>query len=139
VHLRPDIEVTSESVECALIVHLAGELDLFSAEVCGARLRQVAVARRPPFVVVVDLSEVRFLAVAGIRALLEFATCAAGRGIRTHFVAPVRLTRIMTRVGVAAQLPCFASRDEALSGFLAQAADDAGPRQVIPVEVGEIT
>ncbi|WP_232519827.1 STAS domain-containing protein [Actinosynnema pretiosum] len=97
------------------VVHVAGEVDLVSAPVLRGAL-DLALEHRPP-VLVLDLREVRLLAVAGLAALTG-ACLRAGELTRLRVVAthhavlrPLRVTALDRLVEVR---PCLG---EALAPF----------------------
>jgi anti-sigma B factor antagonist len=94
-----------------IVVHVAGELDLATAGQLERRLLEVP----PAAAVIVDLSEVRFLAVAGIAVLLR----AAGRARderRGFAVVVVRhnVTRVLRATGADRETTIFTTVSDAV-------------------------
>lgn len=107
------LTVNLERSDSAIVVHVAGEADLLTAP----RLEEAintALAERPD-ALVVDLSEVGFLASAGL-ALLVAAYRQAGEHIRVRLVADGQLVmRPLEVSGIAAELEIFSTVREALA------------------------
>lgn len=82
-------------------VVLRGALDAMTAPGCAIRLRAVISGLARGDVLVVDLRELDFLAVAGARALIGAAEQCTGRGIRLRLVAtPGHVVRdVLERLG----------------------------------------
>jgi len=103
-----EVGVTVESTELALVLRLSGELDVATVSVCRRRLFEAAAAVPPPYLMVVDLTGLGFLAASGIRVLLTMAEAAACRGVDTRVVAThPTMRRILALDGVQHRLPCF--------------------------------
>ena len=104
------LDVTTD-VDGALV--LAGEIDSYTAPELSERLDA------DPSLVVLDLTEVRFMDSAGLRALLNAHSAAARHGGSVRLAAlqamPARIVRI-TRVD--AHLPVHATVDDALTAVL---------------------
>jgi anti-sigma B factor antagonist len=92
----PNLRVTSRTVGTAVVVEVAGEIDLLTAgDVQAAITAGVATA---PETLVVDLTEVSFMDSAGL-AMLAHGHMTAGEGVALRVVAtnpatlkPIRLT-----------------------------------------------
>lgn len=94
------------------MLEVAGDIDAGTAgsfeELLLPRLR--ATAR----LVVVDLSEVRFLGVAGLEVLRRARLRALGNGSRLRVVTGGHaVSHALDRTGVGAQLSCHTTRDAA--------------------------
>lgn len=97
----------------AVVLCVGGEIDLETA----SHLQEAASAalREHPKTLIVDLSEVEFLASAGMTVLLE---CQQQAGTRTRFrvvAGGSAVFRPMDLVGVTRQIVIFPSREEALA------------------------
>jgi anti-sigma B factor antagonist len=97
------------------VVAARGELDFATAPVLGQRVRRLLFwndATR----VIVDLSEISFIDSSGVRALLLSRTHAKSLDRPVLFVCPEgNVLRRVQAYGLAAQLPLYASRDDALA------------------------
>lgn len=115
--LRPQdlLQVTAHHAERAVVLAVAGEIDLLSAPVLGGEVT-TALAGAPELLVI-DLSEVSFLASIGITVLLE-ARREAGSGTRVRVVAPEDgvVNRTLRLTGLHEALAVAATRDDALAG-----------------------
>ncbi|WP_370967303.1 STAS domain-containing protein [Amycolatopsis sp. cg9] len=115
--LRPQdlVNVTRERIGDAVVLVVSGEVDLLSASVLSDAI--TGVLADPPRLLVVDLTEVSFLASIGITALLE-ARRGAGAGTRVRVVAPERsvVARTLQLTGLRETLAVTATRDAALAG-----------------------
>lgn len=96
-----------------VVLAVSGELDLLTTQELE---KQLSSALAPPNrVVVVDLSEVRFLGSAALSALLSSAESAGSNGIEFKLVAADRATlRPMEVTGISSNFTIFGSVDEAL-------------------------
>jgi anti-sigma B factor antagonist len=108
------VAVWVRATEHALIVTVAGEIDVRTApEVTAATQR--ALAERPA-TIVVDLSEVTFLGSAGLSVLLAAHRRAAPHS-RVHIVATKRtVLRPIQLTGLEQELALFSSLEDALEG-----------------------
>lgn len=109
------LEVAHETVDDAVVVRVAGELDMMTAPVLHEHLEQVYGQTRAPQVVVADLTGLRFLGSAGIAELLEaHERCQDQQtplwvvAAEPNTVRPLRLTgvdQILHVVGSLASVP----------------------------------
>lgn len=110
------IEITSRDTgyEGVVVLSVSGELDLLTAEVLDAQLKD---AISPPNkLVVLDLSEIQFLGSAALSSLLVGAEAAKSRGIEFHLVATERVViRPIEITGVSSSFTIFDSVDAALA------------------------
>lgn len=99
----------------AVVLAVAGEVDLLSASLLGEGITSALAGA--PDLLVIDLSEVSFLASIGITALLE-ARREAGTGTRVRVVAPEAgvVNRTLRLTGLHEALAVAGTRDEALNG-----------------------
>ncbi|WP_410588240.1 STAS domain-containing protein [Amycolatopsis sp. lyj-23] len=115
--VRPQdlLRVTAHHSGGHVVLAVAGEVDLLSAPVLGDGV--TAALAEAPELLVIDLSEVSFLASIGITVLLE-ARREAGSRTRVRVVAPERgvVNRTLQLTGLHEALAVAATRDEALSG-----------------------
>ncbi|HET9255171.1 MAG TPA: STAS domain-containing protein, partial [Pseudonocardiaceae bacterium] len=108
-----DLRVTVEARGDAIVLAVAGELDMLTAG--GLRQAIVTVLDSRPRVLVVDLSKVEFMASAGMNVLVE-ADEAAGSATLLRVVATGNVTMRPLRVtGLAEYLAVFESLDAALA------------------------
>lgn len=99
------------------VVHLSGRIDTAGAAAVDLKMRAIADSRRA---VVVDLTQVNFLASMGIRALTLFAQTIAKNGGRVAcFGANENVTRVLEISGVTSFLP--------IQGGLGTAATSVSP------------
>ncbi len=115
--VRPQdlLRVTAHDADGAVVLAVAGEVDLFSAPVLGDAVT-TALADAPELLVI-DLSEVSFLASIGITALLE-ARREAGTATRVRIVAPAGgvVNRTLELTGLHEALAVTTTRAAALTG-----------------------
>ncbi|WP_307793236.1 STAS domain-containing protein [Amycolatopsis sp. MtRt-6] len=115
--VRPQdlLRVTAHHTDGAVVLAVAGEVDLLSAPVLGSEVT-TALANAPDLLVI-DLTDVSFLASIGITVLLE-ARREAGAGTRIRVVAPEAgvVHRTLRLTGLLDALAVAATRDEALTG-----------------------
>jgi anti-anti-sigma factor len=81
------IEMVPRRFDAALVVSLAGEIDLGNAEAAAAALGRASAATDAGEVLVVDLTELSHLSLAAARALYRLAADRADQGLRTRLVA----------------------------------------------------
>jgi anti-sigma B factor antagonist len=102
-----------ETVGGAVVVHLAGELDLYNAEELRASLARATEGR--PSRVVLDLADVDFLDSTALGVLIEAHSKLERDGLA--LAAPQLETRRTLQVsGIDRHLPVHDSVDAALSG-----------------------
>ncbi|MGW3992492.1 STAS domain-containing protein [Amycolatopsis sp. NPDC004772] len=115
--VRPQdlLRVTAHDAGSAVVLAVAGEVDLLSAPLLGDGVT-TALAGAPDLLVI-DLSEVSFLASIGITVLLE-ARHAAGTAARLRVVAPGDgvVSRTLRLTGLHEALAVTTTREDALSG-----------------------
>jgi len=109
------LRVTVHHSDGAVVLAVAGEVDLLSAPVLGSEVT-TALADTPELLVI-DLSEVSFLASIGITVLLE-ARREAGTATRVRVVAPEHgiVHRTLGLTGLHEALAVKTSRADALAG-----------------------
>ncbi len=71
-----ELSVTRSATTTAVILHLRGEIDLATVDETARALFDAADGLPPPNLIVLDLRSVNFVAVAGVRALHQFASVA---------------------------------------------------------------
>jgi anti-anti-sigma factor len=102
--------LTTARVGHVLVGHLAGELDLESADIFQEIPIEEAAA------VVLDLARLDFCDSTGLNALLRLRVDAENRGIRVHLAAPSeQVVRVLGITGTDAVFPVHASIEEALA------------------------
>jgi anti-anti-sigma factor len=106
------LTVVRQTAGEAVVVSVDGEVDAFTLHLLEAELA----ASLPASVVVVDLSEVSFLASCGISTLMSHHERLACLGSELRLVVPPHqpVKRAVRITGVTEELPVFASRPEAL-------------------------
>ncbi|WIX84816.1 STAS domain-containing protein [Amycolatopsis sp. DG1A-15b] len=113
--IRPQdlLRVTAHHSGGAVVLAVTGEVDLLSAPMLGDGVT-TALADAPELLVI-DLSEVSFLASIGITVLLE-ARRQAGTGTRIRVVAPEDgvVNRTLRLTGLHEALAVTTTRDDAL-------------------------
>ncbi|MEV6876690.1 STAS domain-containing protein [Amycolatopsis sp. NPDC051128] len=114
--LRPQdlLRVTAHHPGDAVLLAVSGEVDLLSAPVLEAEVAAALAAT--PKLLVIDLTEVSFLASIGITALLN-ARRAAGAGTGVRVVAPEDgvVARTLRLTGLHETLAVVATRADALA------------------------
>jgi anti-sigma B factor antagonist len=111
------IAIDTASIEGGVIIAVAGEIDLLTADELTEALA-TEVARHA--LVVVDLTEVAFLSSSGLAALALAHRAAQEAGHVLRLVAGNRVTlRPIQITGLADQIAVFASLPEAVAGVAA--------------------
>jgi anti-sigma B factor antagonist len=111
--IQPAISVQVTPVDDAVVLSVSGEIDLVTAPQLGESIN-AAMAQEPP-TLVVDLSEVDFLASAGMAVLLGCNQQAQGK-LRFRVVAAGDTTfRPMELTGVPDEISIFPTREQALA------------------------
>lgn len=116
-HVPEDrIQVTVQAATGAVVLGVRGEIDLGNAAKTGDVLRSAAADTPPPWLVVLDLTELAFLSAAGVRALYGFAAENGERGVRTRLVvAPDSVVGSVARLAeLHAHVPMYTTLAEAL-------------------------
>jgi anti-anti-sigma factor len=109
----PGLSVTTEQHGDAVVLNVAGEIDLATAPQLGESIKQ-AMAEGPK-TVVVDLTEVDFLASAGMAVLIGCHQQAKGN-LSFRIVATGSATfRPMELTGMTEEISIYPTRDEALA------------------------
>ena len=105
----------SHAGDGAVIVHVAGEIDLLTANVLGERIReQLDPANR---LLVLDLSGVTFLGSAGLAEIVSASQAGADWGAKMLLVATNRaVVRPLEVTGLSSLFTLYASVDAALAG-----------------------
>ena len=107
--------VSERSVDEVVVVAASGVIDMLTAPQFGEALR--AALEKKPEQLVVDLTEVEFLASAGMGVLVA-AHEEAGSATRLRVVAEGPATsRPLKLVGIADIVPLFATVDEAVASL----------------------
>ncbi|MGH3518140.1 MAG: STAS domain-containing protein [Haloechinothrix sp.] len=97
-----------------VVLSVAGELDLLTANVLDEELKATLVP--PNEIVVLDMSEVHFLASAGLSTLLAGAESAKSGGIDLRLVANARvILRPLEITGIRSTFTVFDSVEAALA------------------------
>jgi anti-sigma B factor antagonist len=107
-----DLRITVESRGSAVVLAVAGELDMLTVHQLEQAIATALEARLP--VLVVDLSKVEFMASAGMNVLAA-ASQAAGSTTQLRIVASGNVTfRPLRITGLTEHLAVFKSLDDAL-------------------------
>ena len=114
VDVDPIVRVTSRALSAAVVVEVAGEVDLASAADVADVVRAAFESR--PGRVVIDLTEVRFLASAGLSVLVHAERTARESNQLLHVVVGehVSVARSLTTSGLADHFTSFHRLDDAL-------------------------
>ena len=108
------VQVNSERLGAATVVHTAGELDLHTAATLQAELEAAVAAQAT--LVVVDLAAVDFMDSTGLSAIV-----AAVAGVREYggevrvVTATPKITKVFTLTGVDQQVSMYDTVEEALT------------------------
>jgi anti-sigma B factor antagonist len=84
---RQSLRIAHETIGSALVVHVAGEIDLVTAPELQAQLDKVCAQARPPQIVVADLSAVGFMGSAGLTVLIDADKRCRAQLVRLRIVA----------------------------------------------------
>ena len=96
------LRITVEAVEEARLVRLAGELDASTARELRAHVRAARVERAP---LLLDLADVNFIDLSGLRVLLDASHAAADTGWPFSIVRPsARVQRLIDLTATASEL-----------------------------------
>ncbi len=97
------------------VVHAAGELDLVTAPRLVAELTAARAQAQPPGPVVIDLTEVTFMASVGLGILIDHNRLCHDAGVELRVVAGNRtVARTITRTGLNDALTIFPTLATAL-------------------------
>jgi len=109
------MEMTTEELEKGVTkINLIGRLDVAAAGQIETRFSAVTGARRA---VVVDLSQVTFLASMGMRMLLIAAKTIASKGGKMALLAPTaEVKTVLQTARIDALIPIYDQRDAAFAG-----------------------
>jgi anti-sigma B factor antagonist len=109
------LRLARASVVDGVVVHVAGEVDLVTAPQLDDELTDVEVRPVPPARLVLDLTEVTFLASVGLAALIDHDERCREAGIELRVVAGNRtVSRSISSIGLAATLDVYDSLDDAV-------------------------
>jgi anti-sigma B factor antagonist len=107
--------VARESVDEAVVVRVAGELDQATADELSDCLSGAVRAVTPPARVVVDLTEVSFLGACGIGVLLDHQDLCLSRGSALVVVAStssvLRPLEVLELTGALGVRPCLSAHN----------------------------
>jgi anti-sigma B factor antagonist len=99
-----------------VVVHVAGELDLTTAPVLVGELTLARAEATPPGPLVIDLTDVTFMASVGLSILIEHNRLCREVDVELHVVAGNRtIVRTITMTGLDGTLAVFATLAEALA------------------------
>jgi anti-anti-sigma factor len=119
--LRVQTELTTGG---AVIVRVAGELDMATAPVLRERLRAAQAAATPPAALIVDLTNVSFLGATGLGLLIETHRRAVELGSPLYLVSTRHyLRRALQITGLDQTLTLQPTIGDALNGAPAPVAD----------------
>jgi anti-sigma B factor antagonist len=113
----PTMELTTQELPNGVErIALAGRMDTAGAQAIDLRFTSLATTR--PALIVVDLSQVSFLASMGIRTLLSAARALMRRGGRMVLASPQPLVGEVLKVaGIEALIPVYADVASACAGL----------------------
>ncbi len=107
------LNLESHAADAFTVVRATGELDLDTQD----EFEDVVSAHLTSSSVVVDLSDVEFLAISALRALMVCHAVAGGVGREVYYAGPTRQTRRLLDVaGLDATLTLRSSVDEVVCG-----------------------
>lgn len=110
------LRVWHEPAPGGLVVHVAGEIDLVTAPQLTDELVAVEKQSPPPARLVLDLTEVTFLASVGLSALLDHDRRCREVGSKLQVVTGNRtVARSIVLTGLAETLTVFDTLDEAVA------------------------
>jgi anti-sigma B factor antagonist len=111
-HNPGPMTVTRTERDGSVIVRMVGELDMTTVNLASTALDEVAGPRRT---VVIDLTEIRFFASAGLNLLLQLHKDAVQRQMDVRLATEQRaVLRPLALMGLADLFPIHASVDEAI-------------------------
>lgn len=102
------LKIASVDIEDALILCLAGEVDLSNADLCAQALVNATAGRTPPLVVL-DLTATDYVSMAGVRVLGHFADTSRARGVPVCVLldAASVLRQVIRVARIQKRLPMF--------------------------------
>jgi anti-anti-sigma factor len=110
------LTVTRERVGAAVVLHVHGEIDMVSTGLLDAELQAAEDVTDPPALVVLDLSDVLFLASMGLALLVAHHERCAEHGIALRVVAAHRqVLRPIEITGLDQKLALVRTVDEAVA------------------------
>jgi anti-sigma B factor antagonist len=105
----PGLRVEHEQVGAAVVVHVAGELEMTTASTLRAELDRAELLVVPPAPLVLDLSGLNFLASMGLQVLVDQHARCAARATPLRLVAdqravlrPLEITELISVFTIAA-------------------------------------
>ncbi len=112
------MEMTTEELDKGVVkIKLNGRLDVAAAGQIELRFNTIAGAKRA---VIVDLSQVTFLASMGMRMLLIGAKTMASKGGKMALLAPAaEIAAVLKTARIDALIPIYDRPDAALAGVAA--------------------
>jgi anti-anti-sigma factor len=110
------IIVTPMVTDHAIVLGIAGDLDMVTSPACERALTDAIAKLPPPGLVILDLRRLRFLSVAGIRLLLAFSDACADQGMRACLVLnpASHVQRAIRLIGGERLLPVFHTAGQAI-------------------------
>ncbi|MET0135319.1 MAG: anti-sigma factor antagonist [Kibdelosporangium sp.] len=103
--MTQNLRVTRGGYDRAVVVSVAGEIDIGTVSLLQNRLRATCQATSPPRVMVVDLRSVEFFGAAGISALLTAEHDCQAKGVVLYIVADHQIVlRPLQIAGLSAAL-----------------------------------
>jgi anti-sigma B factor antagonist len=106
------LQVRREDAEDALVLSLTGELDITTLPLARAEL--VGAEQADPAVLVVDLSQLRFMDSSGVRLVLQADSRARDAHRRLVIIPGERPRRVFELLGLLDRLDLAGSRAEAV-------------------------
>jgi len=110
------IIVTPMVTDQAIVLGIAGDLDMVTGPACEHALTDAIAGLPPPDLVILDLRRLQFLSVAGIRLLLAFSDTCAERDIHACLVLnpASHIQRAIRLIGGEQRLPVFHTAGQAI-------------------------
>jgi anti-sigma B factor antagonist len=107
------MDMNVEEVDGVTLAVMSGRLDIAGASAIELKFNALAGARKA---LVVDLSNVSFVASMGIRLLLIAGKTVTAKGGKMALLAPVpEVEAVLKTAGIASIIPICAARDAALA------------------------
>jgi anti-anti-sigma factor len=113
---RVFVDIAQTSTSRALVLSISGDVDAATIPTVDARVRAAVLPLPPPGLVVVDLTEVVGISVAGVRLLKSVVDACATRGVDVRLVISKKsiVHRIFTVADPHGEIPVFPTLAQAL-------------------------
>src|SRR5689334_6343971 len=115
---RSTLRATAQRCDSAVIIYAGGEVDACNEHTWQRLLSEVASILTPPDALIVDVSDLDFMACGAFAALAEEADRCRRRGVDLCLVSrEPGVARIVQACGLSGQLPVYLTTDSALSSI----------------------